>query len=56
MLKALILAFVVFTDGQTMALEFESVVRCEAFSKAIAPYVESVDCETILDPVGAGPS
>jgi len=52
MLKALILAFVVFTDGQSMGIRFESVARCEAFAAALAPYVESVECETIADPVG----
>lgn len=52
MLKALIFVFVVFTDGQSLGLRFESVARCEAFAAAIALYVESVECETLLKPMG----
>ena len=52
MLKALVLAFVVFADGQTMGLKFDTVDRCGSFAAAIAPYVESVECETILEPIG----
>lgn len=55
MLKALLLAFVLFLDGQTIALQFDTVAACEEFAKAIAPYVESVECEIIMDPIGVGP-
>lgn len=49
MIKATIVAVLVLANGTGFRMHMESQEACETFTRSIAQYVESADCETLTD-------
>lgn len=49
MIKTVVLAVFILFDGTGFTMDMESQKKCEDFTRAIAQYVESADCETLTD-------